>query len=43
MVRDGVEWSMITVPANDNRWRWQIPQSEMDGNKGLTAADQNPL
>jgi hypothetical protein len=43
MVRDGVQWSMITVPINDNRWRWQIPQSEMDGNKSLTAADQNPL
>ncbi|MDR3717082.1 MAG: RagB/SusD family nutrient uptake outer membrane protein [Puia sp.] len=43
MIRDGVQWSTITVPAGDNRWRWQIPQSEMDGNKSLTAADQNPL
>jgi hypothetical protein len=43
MVRDGIQWSLITVPANDNRWRWQIPQTEMDANKALTAADQNPL
>jgi starch-binding outer membrane protein, SusD/RagB family len=43
LVRDGVQWSLITVPANDNRWRWQIPQTEMDANKALTSADQNPL
>ena len=43
LVRDGNQWSMITVPANDNRWRWQIPQAEMDANKNLTATDQNPL
>jgi len=43
MVRNGIQWSLITVPANDNRWRWQIPQTEMDANKKLTAADQNPL
>jgi len=44
LVRDGNQWSSVTnVPANDNRWRWQIPQAEMDANKSLTAADQNPL
>jgi len=43
MVRDGIQWSLITVPASDNRWRWQIPQTEMDANKALTTADQNPL
>lgn len=43
LVRDGNQWSKITVPANDNRWRWQIPQAEMDANKSLTSADQNPL
>jgi hypothetical protein len=43
LVRDGIQWSLITVPANDNRWRWQIPQAEMDANKALTSADQNPL
>jgi SusD family. len=41
--RDGNQWSLKEIPANDNRWRWQIPQSEMDANKSLTAADQNPL
>jgi len=43
LVRTGNQWSLITVPANDNKWRWQFPQSEMDANKSLTAADQNPL
>ncbi len=44
LVRDGNQWSSVTnVPADDNRWRWQFPQAEMDANKSLTAADQNPL
>ncbi|MEO7049594.1 MAG: RagB/SusD family nutrient uptake outer membrane protein, partial [Ferruginibacter sp.] len=44
LVRDGNQWSSVkNVPADDNRWRWQLPQSEMDANKSLTAADQNPL
>jgi hypothetical protein len=43
LVRDGTQWSLITVPANDNRWRWQFPQTEMDANKSLKAEDQNPL
>lgn len=42
--RTGNHWSsVINVPATDNRWRWQIPQSEMDANKSLEAGDQNPL
>lgn len=43
LVRDGIQWSLLNIPASDNRWRWQLPQTEMDGNKALTAADQNPL
>jgi hypothetical protein len=43
LVRDGIQWAMLNIPATDNRWRWQIPQTEMDANKALTAADQNPL
>jgi len=43
LVRTGNQWSVLNIPATDNRWRWQIPQSEMDANKSLTAADQNPL
>jgi hypothetical protein len=43
LVRDGNQWSMKNIPATDNKWRWQLPQSELDNNKALTAADQNPL
>jgi starch-binding outer membrane protein, SusD/RagB family len=43
LVRNGIQWSLLTIPATDNRWRWQIPQTEMDANKALTSADQNPL
>lgn len=43
LVRDGNQWSLLNIPATDNRWRWQLPQSEMDANKALTTADQNPL
>lgn len=43
LVRNGIQWSLLNIPATDNRWRWQIPQTEMDSNKSLTAADQNPL
>ena len=43
LVRDGNQWSMLNIQATDNRWRWQLPQSEMDANKSLTTADQNPL
>ena len=43
LVRDGNQWSLLNIPAADNRWRWQLPQSELDANKKLVAADQNPL
>lgn len=43
LVRDGNQWSLLNIPATDNRWRWQLPQTELDANKSLTAADQNPL
>lgn len=43
LIRTGIQWSMLNIQATDNRWRWQIPQSEMDANKSLTTADQNPL
>ena len=44
LARTGNHWSsVINVPANDNRWRWQIPQAEMDANTSLEASDQNPL
>jgi len=43
LVRNGIQWSLLNIAATDNRWRWQIPQTEMDNNKSLTSADQNPL
>jgi hypothetical protein len=32
----------FNFPANDNRFTLKIPRAEMDANKSLTAADQNP-
>ena len=43
LVRDGNEWSLLNIAPDNNKWRWQFPQAEMDANKSLTAADQNPL
>jgi hypothetical protein len=43
LTRDGIQWSLKNIPASDNRWRWQIPQTELDANKSLTTDDQNPL
>ncbi len=44
LMRDGNQWSgVVEVPAGDNRWRWQIPQTEMDANRSLSGSDQNPL
>ncbi|MEO6220480.1 MAG: RagB/SusD family nutrient uptake outer membrane protein [Ginsengibacter sp.] len=44
LIRDGNHWSgVVNVPADDNRWRWQIPQTEIDANQSLSASDQNPL
>jgi hypothetical protein len=33
--------TVLTMPANDNRFLCKIPQAEMDANKSLTGADQN--
>ncbi len=43
LVRNGIQWSILNIPATDNRWRWQLPQTELDNNKSLTSTDQNPL
>ncbi|HZH54783.1 MAG TPA: RagB/SusD family nutrient uptake outer membrane protein, partial [Sphingobacteriaceae bacterium] len=32
----------ITIPDKDPRFLWRIPQNEIDANKNLTDADQNP-
>ena len=32
----------ITIPDRDPRFLWRIPQNEIDANKELTDADQNP-
>ena len=31
----------LTVPAGDSRWRFYIPQDEIDKNENMTEADQN--
>lgn len=43
LVRDGIQWSMLNIQPTDNRWRWQLPQTEMDSNTSLKPTDQNPL
>lgn len=44
LARTGNHWSStVNLAATSNKWRWQIPQVEMDANKKLTANDQNPL
>ncbi|MDO7170753.1 RagB/SusD family nutrient uptake outer membrane protein [Mariniflexile sp. AS56] len=42
LVRTGPnqQWQ-LTVPAGDSRWRFYIPQSEIDRNPNMTEADQN--
>jgi hypothetical protein len=32
----------MTLPAEDNRWNYQIPQAEIDANDKIAAEDQNP-
>lgn len=39
--RTGNHWSMVTIPVNDKRWLFQIPQSEVDANPNINDADQN--
>lgn len=34
------QWQ-LTVPAGDSRWRFYIPQDEIDKNANMTEADQN--
>ncbi|MBL1410717.1 RagB/SusD family nutrient uptake outer membrane protein [Sphingobacterium faecale] len=34
---------VTTLPANSNRWLFAIPQDEINANKQLSVADQNPL
>lgn len=33
--------NLLTVPADDKRWTWLIPQAEIDASKGLV--EQNEL
>jgi tetratricopeptide (TPR) repeat protein len=42
LVRDGASqrWH-LTVPAGDSRWKFKIPQDEIEKNVNLTEADQN--
>ena len=32
----------MTLPSEDNRWNYQLPQGEIDANPNISAADQNP-
>ena len=40
--RGGNHWSPLTLPVNDKRWLFQIPQSEVDANPNINESDQNP-
>jgi hypothetical protein len=31
----------MTLPSEDNRWNYQIPQGEIDANNNISEADQN--
>jgi hypothetical protein len=42
LVRDGNHPYPLTIPADDNRWLFQIPISEIDANPNINPADQNP-
>ncbi|MCX2451595.1 RagB/SusD family nutrient uptake outer membrane protein [Pedobacter sp. PLR] len=33
---------VLTVPAGGNEWQWSIPQAEIDANKAIGPAGQNP-
>ncbi|NIG52050.1 RagB/SusD family nutrient uptake outer membrane protein [Chitinophaga sp. Cy-1792] len=40
--RTGTHWSVVLdVPAEDERWLFQVPQPEMDANPSIPASDQN--
>lgn len=40
--RGGNHWSIVSIPVNDKRWLFQIPQSEVDANPNIEEGDQNP-
>lgn len=40
--RTGNHWSIVSIPADDKRWVFQLPQSEVDANPNIEEADQNP-
>ncbi|CAL1518445.1 RagB/SusD family nutrient uptake outer membrane protein [Chitinophaga sp. MM2321] len=40
--RTGNHPYLLTIPANDPRWLIQLPISEIDANKNIAPADQNP-
>lgn len=40
--RGGNHWSIVSIPADDKRWLFQIPQSEVDANSNIEETDQNP-
>ena len=42
LIRDGDHPYRLTIPANDKRWLFQIPQAEIDANPNIEQADQNP-
>ncbi|MBE7169335.1 MAG: RagB/SusD family nutrient uptake outer membrane protein [Williamsia sp.] len=42
LLRTGNHWSPQSIPADDKRWLFQIPQSEVDANPNINDADQNP-
>ena len=42
LVRDGNHPYPLTIPADDARWLFQLPISEIDANLNIGPADQNP-
>ncbi|MBL7750675.1 MAG: hypothetical protein JNN29_04790, partial [Chitinophagaceae bacterium] len=34
--------AVLTLPVGDKRYYYQLPQSELDANINIPAADQNP-
>lgn len=42
LLRDGNHPYPIKVEANDPKWLFQLPQSEVDANPNINPADQNP-
>jgi starch-binding outer membrane protein, SusD/RagB family len=42
LVTDGNSYAVLNIPADDKKWVFQIPQSEIDANPNIEPADQNP-